>query len=432
MKTFHTLLALILAVNLFNILQYQRFEHESALINDEMRIQADESLPAETQINIQTTSANTSSHSVTQCSREDLLKIRTHLDPSTCLDSPWLQKCSITKATKCPDPGNWLDEYYAELQQEYITNGADHLDAPFMGFSVGCNKGFDALNTLRMGTFNANLSKTAWGQSMNPDGKMHQSVCNQNVVPPFEVHDNVKQSRKGEVHCFEPMPTTYEQLDHSAKSLGYEEQGFKVINAAVSKETGIAMFPSRNAVRGVENKGLDNCSKISAERLNKECEEVNVLSLEKYLSEHYSGDGPIHILQIDVEGFDGDVLLGAGTDVLKRVEYLEFEYNWMGSWKKQHLYDIVKMLDVADFSCYWAGERRLWRITNCWMLYYDVHTWSNVACVNRERVPRLATKMEAVFQETLKEEKTLPDIDESEHEIFSTDPAKMTSLYLSK
>ena len=37
---------------------------------------------------------------------------------------------------------------------------------------------------------------------------------------------------------------------------------------------------------------------------------------------------PINILSVDAEGFDADVLLGAGADVLQRVEYFEFEYNW--------------------------------------------------------------------------------------------------------
>ena len=366
--------------------------------------------------------------SPTQCTRADLLKIRSHLDPSTCLGPPYLQKCSITQATKCPDPGNWLEEYYTELQQEYITAtvAGNDDDEPFVGLSVGCNKGFDALNTLRMGTFNSKLSKTAWGRSMNPDGKLHGSVCGQNVVPPFEVHDDVKKIRKGEVHCFEPMPSTYKQLNHSAKDLGYDQYGFKVVHGAVSKEEGKALFFS-DATPGVENQGLSNC-----QRSPEACEEVDVLSLNTYSRKNLGGDGPIHILQIDVEGYDGDVLLGAGKEVLERVEYLEFEYNWMGSWKEQHLYDIVQMLDETNFTCYWAGVQRLWRITNCWMLFYDIHTWSNVACVNRERVPRLATKMEAVFQETLKEEKSLPYFDESKHEALSTDQKKMTSFFLSK
>ena len=110
----------------------------------------------------------------------------------------------------------------------------------------------------------------------------------------------------------------------------------------------------------------------------------------------------INILSIDVEGYDGDVLLGASSEVLNRVEYLEFEYNWMGSWREQHLYDIITMLyEDASMVCYWAGIEKLWRITNCWMLYYDIHSWSNIACVNTNLVPDLATNMETIFQNTI-------------------------------
>jgi hypothetical protein len=40
---------------------------------------------------------------------------------------------------------------------------------------------------------------------------------------------------------------------------------------------------------------------------------------------------------------------------------------------------MVEMLDKKDFTCYFAGQQCLWRITEGWMLYYDVHAWSNVA-----------------------------------------------------
>merc|ERR1712194_545289 len=62
------------------------------------------------------------------------------------------------------------------------------------------------------------------------------------------------------------------------------------------------------------------------------------------------------------------------------------------------------MLDeTADMTCYWAGIDRLWRITNCWMAYFDLHAWSNVACVNRRLVPSMASKMEELFEHTLSE-----------------------------
>jgi len=366
-----------------------------------------------------------------QCTREELLKVRQHLHPEACPVAPYTQSCSITQATKCVD-ATWLDEYYKEL---LIENDL----SPFLGISVGCNKGFDALDTLRMGTFDAGLDKTAWRQSMEGDGELHASVCQQNVMPQFELGQSNKR-RRGEIHCFEPMPQTYQKLKESAESLGYDKKGYKVVHAAVSKESGKILFSTGNHKAGVENVGLDSCKNLSD---HPHCTEVDVFTLQEYVASHIDVDGQtrtIHHLSIDVEGYDGDVMLGAGKDILKRVEYLEFEYNWMGSWAKQHLHDFITMLDGKDnnadesteglsFTCYWGGMGRLWRITNCWMRYYDIHTWSNIVCVNRKLVPRLATKMEAVFQETILEErgpyrkKALPDLTRFKDDVMMiTDP----------
>ena len=272
--------------------------------------------------------------------------------------------------------------------------------------SLGYNNGIEALHTLRMGTFDPHLNVMFWANITGDVGKSknHDATCGRHIInglQPFEVHSDMKVRRRGEMLCFELVQSTRDRLSSHSKKLG--RHGFKVVPSVMSEEK-------------------DNDNGDSAD----------ILSLGTYLEKKNYTDGPIHILQMNLDGFDGDVLLGAGIQVLRRVEYLEFEYNWMGSWSKQHLYDIIQMLDKANLSCYWAGKKRLWRITECWMLYYDVHFWSNVACVDREKVPRLAEKMEAVFQETLAENKTLPDFDESKHEILSTDQAKMTSFYLSK
>eukprot|EP00978_Attheya_sp_CCMP212_P011920 scaffold29623_cov46-Attheya_sp.AAC.2 len=128
------------------------------------------------------------------------------------------------------------------------------------------------------------------------------------------------------------------------------------------------------------------------------CESVDVFSLKTYVENFVqSTSSPINILSIDVEGFDFDVIFGASSKILDRVEYLEFEYNWMGSWGKQHLFDAVKLLDDHDFTCYWAGVDRLWRLTDCWLSYYDMRTWSNVACVHHSVVPSLASRWRLYF-----------------------------------
>jgi FkbM family methyltransferase len=373
------------------------------------------------------------------CTLDQLKTVRRQLRPDTCVSAiqdPFLQRCSLTQHTKCPDASNYLDEYYDELQQEYLkgiqNNDNDGME-PFVGLSVGCNKGFDALNTLRRGTFDASLSKDDWRMEMTKDGILHESVCVQNITLPFQVSPNIQQPRKGIVHCFEPVPSTVQKLQSASTHLGYDQKGYKVIHAAVSNTPGKEYFQSK-ARPGHENGGLDNCRNDVG---NVECDvEVEVLTLENYAKEHLVGNGPIHILQIDVEGYDADVLLGAGNEFLERVEYLEFEYNWMGSWKKQHLYNVIEMLDTIGFTCYWAGKQKLWRVTGCWQLYFDVHTWSNLACANRKRVPKLATKMESIFQEQLIMDKKMASgaatrlIGPIRHEITSLNPTMMTSKYL--
>ena len=242
------------------------------------------------------------------------------------------------------------------------------------------------------------------------------------------------------------MPQTFQRLQHSASTLGYAQKGLTVTHGAVSKETSEMWFytggKDGKVKEGIENLGLGSCSKMSKTRALV-CETVKVYSLRDYIQQKVRTDiedHPINILSIDVEGFDGDVLLGASPAVLEQVEYLEFEYNWMGSWKDQHLADMVQMLDeTAHMTCYWAGIDWLWRITNCWMQYYDIHSWSNVACVNRKLVPRLAKRMEAIFQRTLQEKNnkqwTVVPITTKvkkqlqDHELISTDPQTLAKKY---
>lgn len=141
------------------------------------------------------------------------------------------------------------------------------------------------------------------------------------------------------------------------------------------------------------------------EQLKKACQKVNMYTLDHYMNNVAKKKADtIHLLSIDVEGFDFDVMLG-GKETLQRTAYLEFEYNWMGSWKEQKLADAIKYLNQFDFTCYWAGREKLWRLDeSCWLDHYEYHTWSNVACVNRKLNTAVAKNMEAVFQQTLMDE----------------------------
>ncbi len=66
-----------------------------------------------------------------------------------------------------------------------------------------------------------------------------------------------------------------------------------------------------------------------------------------------------------------------------------------------HIQDAVQLLDGKGFTCYWAGENRLWRISGCYFEHYNFfHDWSNVACVHRSQ-EILYDRMEKVFTNLL-------------------------------
>ena len=342
------------------------------------------------------------------CTEDQLDAIRKQLPSQQCYqypNQPWLQKCSFTDATKCPD-NEWLAEFFKNKQHQQTEGSAEEEDNNwFVSRFIGCNKGMDAVNAMRMGSGNSRLDKKKWSETLTSGGRMklHNDVCGQASTPQFSLapgFDSVTR-KKSELHCIELMPATAKELGRAANELGWTEMGFIVTHAAIGRNNGMASFPPTSSV-GVENKGLRNGCESGL------CENAIVYSLDSCVGQYVSPN-PIDYLSIDVEGFDFDVLLGGLNNTLPKVRCLEFEYNWMGSWKDQSLSDAVDMLDRIGFTCYWAGKNGLlWQITNYWLEHYHVHAWSNVACVNRRdsKMRSVAQDMQKRFLSTL----TLEDI----------------------
>ena len=360
---------------------------------------------------------------VPKCTSEQLAIIKKQLPPDDCRKhrrEPYTQKCSLSYATRCPD-ATWLEDYYTMIHTYSQPHTTSYPPPTFLAIFVGCNKGMDAVNALRMGSGNSTFDKFQWRDAMTQSGKVElgKDVCNQASAPQFvipERYANHSRSSGGgisaalassstlpQVHCIEPMPATARALLRSAHQLRWDRQGFVVTHAAMSKEDGTVLFPLGNQI-GVENKGIANCL-TNDRRSRYVCVNVTMYSLDTYVETFISAGVPINYLSIDVEGYDMDVLLGGQQSALARVHYLEFEYNWMGSWKNQYLSRTIEWLDTRfGFTCYWAGfNNTIWRITNCWLDHYDIHFWSNVACVNRnvKEVRMIAASMEKLFIATL-------------------------------
>lgn len=280
-----------------------------------------------------------------------------HTDRSS-LSSP-----RLSQWFKCPKT-SWIDKFYA---QETDIGSTD-----FLGINVGCNKGHDAMRIARMGMSNADIDAYEWRDNFGASA----GACGQGKDEQFNV---VQRQRKGEMHCIEPMPSTFSELQRVGKIMDLKRKGLVFTHAAIASTNGVAKFP--NASVGTERLGIGHCDSSAGGKYD--CVEVPVYSLDYYVDKYVKGTGPINILMIDVEGHDFDVLFGASS-TLDRTQYLEFEYHKNGNWGKLHLQDAVRLLDGKGFTCYWAGENRLWRISGCYFDHYNYfHGWSNVACVHR-------------------------------------------------
>ena len=261
---------------------------------------------------------------------------------------------NIGDMTRCPS-NTWIESFF----EEEANIGTDS----FLGISIGCNKGFDAIKTARKGYMDTEFNGTSWTNEFVKTGmspKILKGACDQQVGEDFKV---TFPKRAGEMHCVEPMPETSATLISAARELNLESKNFYVTQAAISSANGYINFP--NAKAGIENLGINRCGRDG-------CVRVPMYSLDSYVDQFVKSQGPINVLQIDVEGWDFDVLFGA-SNTLDRAYYLEFEYHFTGNWGKLHLPDAIRLLNVKGYTCYWAGSSKLWRITECYHSIYN--TW---------------------------------------------------------
>jgi FkbM family methyltransferase len=273
-------------------------------------------------------------HSVQQqCTDSQRQTIRSQLPPQACEEDKGKyggRRCSFSLATRCSD-AIWFAEFWKEAAQR----GVNRPTAIY----VGCNKGMDAVNTLRMISENPEFDKSVWQKEilsnvLSRNQTIVPGACNQENAPQFDISTLQGTARTASdstasVFCIEAMPQTANQLNRSSHQLGWQNS-FVVTNAAISSTDGVALFPSGQAGQkiGVEHMGLGDCLRQSTKHL---CAEVQQYTLDTYFDKFLRKDSWIDFLSIDVEGYDWDVLMSA-SKALERVKYLEFEFHRVGKW----------------------------------------------------------------------------------------------------
>ena len=333
---------------------------------------------------------------------------------------PWRKRHS-----RCPESSGYLEEYYMRKQLAARRYSAapeaavrkEDAAAPltvaapssntFLGFSIGCNKGYDAVNTLRMGSFNPAVSKEKWAEALTTLKMTRRGACGQKDTTQFGplLFESTEAAARvvpgAELHCVEPLGANFGLLENATRTLGYDRHGLRVHRAAVSNRVGEVSFPI--GIAGRESLGISHCDKGNL------CETVKVTTIDELVRTVVSDgnrDAPIDVLSIDTEGHDMEALLGATEVALPRTKYLEFEFHGVGAWKDYSLRDAIELLAKHDFNCYWMYDARaspwdhpvLVRITECWLDQYNRGFWSNVACVNKKTNLELARRMEDLHQ----------------------------------
>ena len=304
--------------------------------------------------------------------------------------------------TACPD-ATWLDDNGdganpTNLRSSSVTDypilfEPNNGRAP-LGMYIGCNKGIDAVATLRFLSQDPAYDKDAWIKAL--DIANAKGVCGADAAPQSELFPDKQKPRPATIYCVEAMPSTFVVLKEAARKLNWEKT-FLVHHGAASDRDGFIPFP--NAAAGYEAKGMEDC--VTNPRI---CQNVTMYSLDTFFREkvdpkHQEG-GILDFLSIDVEGFDISVLRG-GSATLQKTKYVEFEVHNKGAWKTVTVATAVTELKELNFACYYAGsEGRLWRLTDC-MSGPGIQIFSNIACVNMNLAPNLARHMEDVFLKTI-------------------------------
>jgi hypothetical protein len=286
------------------------------------------------------------------CTVEQLRRVEKQLSNDKCYEPAYTQACSLTQATArspCAD-NRWVREVYGQLK-------VDQFTAIFTGNACGRHEFL--MEAMAIGSHDpAKFDSNKW------TGTPQAANCRQAIptLPPPQPALGV---------CISEKPD--------------------VISGVLMAKTAMGLT---NEIKDVKaNLGVLDSSVTS--------------TLDKVVQEVGLKDKPIHYLH--VRGEDYNVLRGA-LDTLDQVRYLEFEVHYAGTWASGDLRSLVKrQLAEKNFVCYWnGGSNGLWRITDCWLAHFDEKWWSYVACAStvHEESKEILAKMEAIFAETLKKEKT--------------------------
>ena len=394
-----------------------------------------------------------------QCTADQYDILKEQLPADGCVNgkySPWdIQGCSFASSTVCGNSSpKWFYDYIQEEENDDDNTDNDN-DATFRAIIVGCNKGYRAIDLLRITSPpSQDTSKYDWkeweSKFLHIDGsdnidervsfqqffmvvlslisilaiilRRRRSLHNIIFLCLFvcrilKVHcpidDTVPSNSKGmfkksQIFCIEGYHKTHDQLVKVKDALEYgDELDFtNMVASSVMERKGntTKVYPKDRI--GAIGVGVAWWEKycISNPEI---CVDIETDSIDNWMKTKPSlmtNKPPIHFMSITAEGSDYAILQGTVQN-LERIQYLDFRYHWTYRWKNKDLKDLIFRLKKRGFVCYWTGSNgdNLWRITDCWQKHYGIKFASSIGCVN-SNIPAaepLLNRMEKMFLQTL-------------------------------
>ena len=138
------------------------------------------------------------------------------------------------------------------------------------------------------------------------------------------------------IYSFEPCKSTREKLEDKFS----QDPQVQIRKEAMSDRNGFATFYS-----SAPGAGTNSLHAISGEF----SETVETKTLDTFIS--CEGIKNVHLIKIDAEGFDGDILNGARVSLEAGVfEFIQFEYNWRWILNGRSLKDVFNLIDGTTYK----------------------------------------------------------------------------------
>jgi len=321
--------------------------------------------------------------------------------------------CPFSNKTLC---GTANPHWFYDFVHEHSSSDDDG----FRGILVGCNKGYEAVELLRIvsppsenkaydlqtwkNEFSRGLRKNEFDGGI--DCPADQKATSNTGINTEKVH----------VYCIDGLPKTVAQLKKTKEALEYGDELIitQLVVGAYHTMEGIKVRSTDKI--GAMGVGHYHWNKV-CRKDPKTCETVEESSIDDFVNSQSAlkatandketglNTAPlIHYMSITAEGSDFDILQGAARN-LGRIQYIDFSYHYHWRWGEKKFTELIYRLKKKGFVCYFTGSngQDMWRVTGCWQEHYNLKFPASVGCVNAN-IPAaepLLDKMEAMFLKTL-------------------------------